>query len=377
MVKSGEVYQSGPRFLVAAEIDYDVINQNGSAVWNDQVRTIYNTLKEVNPLWFPNRWPGALAGLGETSIYPTPQSIENLLSIEAWPDFAGGPGYDHHYGSLEMVHNGMHLFSGGTNPNYPGNLSGSTTWQKKYEKIGITSPDPQSFENPQNGWMTDNRTTAFDPIFWAHHGNVDRIWSLWQERHSGVPEDMDGALAPWPMSVKDTMSTKKLGYIYMKDTKFYDVDSNIGLEKFKSATTKLSSSTIQSFRKAEIKLHRVRRGNLPNTRIHVFINEPEANLNTATEGNDNFIDTISTFHGSCYGGPGHCNLPLDKTRASDLRPLNHHEPRNFKIDATAAVKKMVKSGKKDISIQLLAVGLDGKPIDNALYIDGVSLNILD
>ena len=27
--------------------------------------------------------------------------------------------------------------------------------------------------------MSDVTTAAFDPIFWVHHCNIDRLWSLW------------------------------------------------------------------------------------------------------------------------------------------------------------------------------------------------------
>ena len=29
------------------------------------------------------------------------------------------------------------------------------------------------------GWMTDPDTAALDPIFWLHHANIDRLWSVW------------------------------------------------------------------------------------------------------------------------------------------------------------------------------------------------------
>ncbi|MGH6666042.1 MAG: tyrosinase family protein, partial [Pseudolabrys sp.] len=40
-----------------------------------------------------------------------------------------------------------------------------------------------------NGSMAIIPLAAFDPIFWAHHTMVDRLWYLWQLRHpgSGVP----------------------------------------------------------------------------------------------------------------------------------------------------------------------------------------------
>jgi tyrosinase len=30
-----------------------------------------------------------------------------------------------------------------------------------------------------NGWMIDPDTAALDPIFWLHHANIDRLWSVW------------------------------------------------------------------------------------------------------------------------------------------------------------------------------------------------------
>ncbi len=32
------------------------------------------------------------------------------------------------------------------------------------------------------GLMTDPRTAALDPIFWLHHGNIDRLWEVWVQR---------------------------------------------------------------------------------------------------------------------------------------------------------------------------------------------------
>jgi tyrosinase len=372
IASKGTVYNSGLRFLKAAEINYEIVNSNNTAVWSDKTRTIYNVLKEVNPLWFPNRWPGSMAG-PSTQYYPTKQDIGLIIDINNFGDFGGGPTYDHHYGALEKVHNGMHNFSGGTNPCYPSN---DKTWAETYKKLGLTA-DPQNLENPIYGWMTDNRTTAFDPLFWGHHSNVDRIWSNWQEKHNGTPLDMNGALAPWSLNVQDSMSIQKLGYTYMKDSIFYKVSNSVGLVKFNSEPATVSSNTLQTHRKAEIKIHRIQKGNLMNARIRVFLNSPGANSDTPIEGNANFVEEITTFNGSCYGGPGHCDLPLEKTRLFDQRPLHHHEPRNYKIDATQAVQRVLNNGAKNITIQLVVIGINGETISNAVYIEGVSLNFMD
>jgi tyrosinase len=32
------------------------------------------------------------------------------------------------------------------------------------------------------GWMSSFTTAALDPIFWLHHGNIDRLWNVWRKR---------------------------------------------------------------------------------------------------------------------------------------------------------------------------------------------------
>ena len=164
--KSKQVFNSSARFLKAAGIDYaiELDSTTAGAKWTSAIAAIYAELNRINPLWFQNRWPGAL---GSPTSYPTTQDIKLLLQTHNWAEFGGGPEYDHHFGFLEQVHNGMHNFSGGTNPNYP--RKGNDKWIKIYQKLGITNPDPQNKDNPPYGWMVDNRITAFDPLFWAHH----------------------------------------------------------------------------------------------------------------------------------------------------------------------------------------------------------------
>jgi hypothetical protein len=43
-----------------------------------------------------------------------------------------------------------------------------------------------------NGAMADVRTAAFDPVFWVHHANIDRMWAEWSRR----PGKGWGALPP-------------------------------------------------------------------------------------------------------------------------------------------------------------------------------------
>ena len=72
-----------------------------------------------------------------------------------------------------------------------------------------------------SGTMGEIATSAYDPLFWAHHCMIDRIWYLWQLRHPGAGPPaslLDRALAPFPMTVRDTLQVSQLGYDYAATT---------------------------------------------------------------------------------------------------------------------------------------------------------------
>lgn len=41
------------------------------------------------------------------------------------------------------------------------------------------------------GWMSDPNLAARDPIFWLHHANIDRLWSVWIARGEGREDPTD------------------------------------------------------------------------------------------------------------------------------------------------------------------------------------------
>lgn len=71
------------------------------------------------------------------------------------------------YVALESPHNDIHLAVGGFD--VPGQ--------------GDFSPVEGA-----NGDMGENNTAAFDPIFYFHHCNIDRVFWLWQKRHNSTDE---------------------------------------------------------------------------------------------------------------------------------------------------------------------------------------------
>jgi tyrosinase len=79
--------------------------------------------------------------------------------------------------------------------------------------------------NAVHGWVGGTMgvvaTAAYDPIFWAHHTMVDRLWSLWQVRHSSRgprPGLWGRVLRALDMTVEDVLDTTALGYDYAAST---------------------------------------------------------------------------------------------------------------------------------------------------------------
>jgi tyrosinase len=111
---------------------------------------------------------------GKQGNLPTRSDVEAVLALPDFLDFQG---------QLEQLHNAVHVWVGGT--------MGEIPW------------------------------AAYDPIFFAHHCMIDRVWRLWQIRHPNphLPGDMlNQALPPFPMTVSQTLDIKGLGYRYASAT---------------------------------------------------------------------------------------------------------------------------------------------------------------
>ena len=341
----GQAFDSGNRLYRCAGITY------GDKTWDD---LIMGELQRVNPLWDRNRWPGGDADL-IFEAYPTPEDVQRILQIPSFFNFGSGPESNHFFGAVENIHNLIHNFSGGANPNFG------------------------KFPNePQFGDMQAPGTTARDPIFWGHHSNVDRLWSEWQKLHPGAdPDDPNDVLAPWPNTVEDVLTISDLGYEYMKTSYLFETDNKIPMLRFKSASASVHPAVLAKHSRAEVRIHKVQYSTAGGAFIRVFLNEPDANAATPTRGNDHFVAQVATFSGDCIGGPGHCDVPPESRRKYDIRPRHHKTPGNFRIDVTESVRKLTEQGETNFQVNLVVLGLDGKPKPNALWMDAVSLNFKD
>jgi tyrosinase len=72
-----------------------------------------------------------------------------------------------------------------------------------------------------HGWFKGSMSivpfAAFDPIFWAHHSMIDRLWYRWQLQHPGIgvpAEIANSALEGFPLTVPQVLDIATLGYDY-------------------------------------------------------------------------------------------------------------------------------------------------------------------
>ena len=118
----------------------------------------------------------------EPSRLPTKEKVEAILELENFDDFSR---------TLEVqLHNLVHGWVGGS--------------------MGIVA------------------LAAYDPLFWAHHTMVDRLWYLWQVLHSARgprPELWTKILrGGLDLTVGDVLDTHALGYDYAASTANREVE---------------------------------------------------------------------------------------------------------------------------------------------------------
>ncbi|KAL3426473.1 hypothetical protein PVAG01_03264 [Phlyctema vagabunda] len=133
-----------------------------------------NDWKQVNlamadPIWY-NQDGGSFA-----------EAVSRLLSqnyFDSWASFAStvhNPTTDvsvkaTHFLSLEFIHNVVHNTVGG-----PYKSAADVA-------AAVAQRDPPAFgyKGVGLGHMSDVPVAAFDPIFWFHHCNIDRLTAIWQ-----------------------------------------------------------------------------------------------------------------------------------------------------------------------------------------------------
>jgi len=251
---------------------------------------------------------------------PTPKDVEDLLVLSDFRDFSN---------QLQDIHDRIHGWVGGD--------------------------------------MGSIATSAFDPIFWAHHAMIDRIWYLWQLRHgvNNIPASyLDKALFPG-LTVQQVLDVRALGYDYAAAAVAAGTDVPPGVSpsdagsvpapgaegggeptppttapKFTSETLNVGTLDPNALR-ADIEFHNVDHAGA-SYEGRVYLDNPDADESTGYD-HPSYAGSYHIFgHGGCLGDSGHCEVK--PRRPYDPRPSHPLTPANKVVIATEPVKRAIEQG---------------------------------
>jgi hypothetical protein len=166
---------------------------------------------QPNPLHHPNRESAFVTGRfdlsEEVGMARATMGAPNFFSDVGAPGFAGDI-LDSSHTQLGLIeqrpHNDIHIAVGGA--------------------IGSV-----------NGAMADIPTAAFDPVFWVHHANIDRLWAEWEcmqgKNWGPMPPDSWFDTLPWEFIDADGSILSQSRRFFMERINlavFYDTDKAHG-----------------------------------------------------------------------------------------------------------------------------------------------------
>ena len=266
-----------------------------------------------------------------------------------------------------------------------------------------TSLDFTSFQNAMNGphgsvhvrtggQMGSVAFAGYDPIFYLHHCNVDRLWARWQASHPGALPASEATfpLNPFRMPYSDTQrpgsdfaTTDQLGYRYANFCFFFPpiriwevIQLDLAEHPF--------GETVRSARLV------LRSDQMPkvSAELRVFINAPEANAGTPTENNPNLAGTIGQLgmanHSHAKAAPARA-APADAAPAPrhagghdhggepSLAAADEQERFDLELEIAPALKRLAgASGRGELKI--VAVDSDGRPMSgDHLDLQGIEI----
>lgn len=107
----------------------------------------------------------------------------------------------------------------------------------------------------------------------------------------------------------------------------------------------------------------------------VFLNNPQANAKTPTNGQHGYAGTFHIFgHGGCFGDVGHCEV-RGVPRPYDPRPAHPLTPARKVLIATEALRKAVSKGKPMTVtvVPIVRAGTDLCDFDDVFKFDKLSV----
>jgi tyrosinase len=221
------------------------------------------------------------------------------------------------------------------------------------------------------GDMGSIGTSAFDPVFWAHHAMIDRVWYQWQLKHGVTnipPEYLDLALFPG-LTVQQVLDVRALGYDYASGAVVAgdDIPPGVGGEDaeevsepagggeeevpppeppttaptYTSKPLEAGALSGDAYR-ADIEFYEVDHAGA-SYEGRVYLNNPGADVDTGYD-DPSYAGSYHIFgHGGCLGDdPDHCEVK--PRRPYDPRPAHPLSKAKKVVIATDKIKEAIEQG---------------------------------
>jgi tyrosinase len=103
-----------------------------------------------------------------------------------------------------------------------------------------------------DGWMINPDTAALDPIFWLHHANIDRLWSVWNRISSSNTDptgsvNVGGQPISWPTSVPFSFYDETGNVVTMTPSQVLDTTATSFSYDYEDTSNPLALPLMESF----------------------------------------------------------------------------------------------------------------------------------
>jgi peroxiredoxin len=230
-----------------------------------------------------------------------------------------------------------------------------------YDTFNANSSSPVGIQRPHgslHGWvggeMGSTTFAAYDPVFWAHHSNVDRQWAMWQDSPNGAEPSntiKNLPLEPFGLTVGEVLDYRAMGYDYDSPVPgpgpfAFTLASTKGKLLLKNLSVPKKGQALGLFVDA-LPEHPEK-----SVRVYVFVNQPDATIRDVKPDNPNLAGYFAIFGGEGGKHDALLHAPKKPVRVLDLAP---------------AVRRLAK-GKGDedaldVTVSLVTADTKGKPVD--------------
>jgi tyrosinase len=217
------------------------------------------------------------------------------------------------------------------------------------------------------GTMGNVGYAAFDPVFWAHHCMIDRVWWLWQQqgRMNAVPfagwEDL--VLEPFNLTIRDVLNANALGFDYADSETLVEPQAGAGKPGEIIVCEPVPAEVAvpaADFRNAEFEVGGIKHTGSSYEGL-LYINNPAADGATGKDAEAGYVASFNVFgHGGCFGAEGHCDNREPERRRFDNRPLARSIRMKRRVTITDALRGAAQAG-GEIQFTIVARTSDPDP----------------